>query len=215
MRQRKVKNEEEKLAALEKYMVKDGTERKGDWRKVFPFEQGDQLLYLEIGCGRGHFLTALAEMHPERLYLGVEGRSSIVLRTLELINNKNLINALCIPDFIEDPRDYFAEGELDGIYLNFSDPWPKARHAKRRLTYRRFLEGYRYISKPGSFLEIKTDNKDLFMFTLEECAAIGMEIVERSDNLHKSTLASRAITTQYEQRFLLLNKNILYCKVKI
>ncbi|NCB03497.1 MAG: tRNA (guanosine(46)-N7)-methyltransferase TrmB [Spirochaetia bacterium] len=216
MRQRKVKNESEKLAALEEYMVKDGRERKGQWRKSFTFQnEVKRELYLEIGCGRGHFLTTLANNYPKRCYIGVEGRSSIVLRTLELINNKGLSNVLCIAEFIEDPRDYFEKEELDGIYLNFSDPWPKVRHAKRRLTHRSFLEGYKYILKPGSFLEIKTDNADLFAFTLEELEAVGMDLVERSDDLHRSDLTSRSITTQYEERFLLLNKKIFYCKVKV
>lgn len=215
MRQRKVKNEAEKLAALEQYMIKEGKEWKGRWQQAFSSASDPRPLYLEMGCGRGHFLAALAADHPDRLYLGAEGRSSIVLRTLELIHNRQLQNILCIPDFIEDPEAYFAEGELEGIYLNFSDPWPKARHAKRRLTHRSFLEAYRHILKPGGFLEIKTDNDDLFAFTLEECGVLGLEILEKTDDLHKSDLPARLVTTQYEERFRLLNKKINYCKVKV
>ncbi|MDD3874946.1 MAG: hypothetical protein PHE01_12335, partial [Methanosarcina sp.] len=121
----------------------------------------------------------------------------------------------CIPDYIENIEDYFAEDELSGIYLNFSDPWPKARHAKRRLTHRRYLEGYKRVLKKGSFIEIKTDNDDFFNFTLEECCACSLTIKEQTQDLHNTNLSARLITTQYEERFRLLRKSINYCKVMI
>lgn len=215
MRQRKVKNEAEKLAAVGEYMIKGGMAYKGVWRGHFSVSDNNRPLFVEIGCGRGHFLAEHAMMNPQNLYLGIEGRSSIVLRSLELIKKKKLLNMLCIPDYIDDIRDYFGKGELDGIFLNFSDPWPKDRHNKRRLTHRRFLEGYKEVLKPGSHIEIKTDNEGLFKFTLEECKHMGMDIIEISYDLHKSNLAARFITTQYEERFRLLNKKILYCMVKV
>ncbi|MCI5898549.1 MAG: tRNA (guanosine(46)-N7)-methyltransferase TrmB [Anaerovoracaceae bacterium] len=213
MRQRKVKHEEERLEALREYTVKDGTEWRGRWGEVLG-AQG-RPIYLEMGCGRGHFLAALGELHPDACYIGAEGRSSIVLRALELTKEKGLENVRFIPEFIRDIETYFAPGELSGIYLNFSDPWPKARHYKRRLTYRGFLEGYRRVLKPGSLIEIKTDNDALFAFTKEEVDAVGFEILEESTDLHKTELSARLITTQYERRFQLLNKNINYLKLRV
>lgn len=217
MRQRKVKNEEERIAALEEYMIRDAKDIKGHWAEFLQtkneFFNGN--LFLELGCGRGHFLVAHAENNLKNFYLGAEGRSSIVLRTLELIREKELSNVLCIPEFIEQLEDYFAFEELSGIYLNFSDPWPKARHAKRRLTHRRYLEGYKRILKSGGFIEIKTDNDALFSFTLEECEVCGMNIVLCTHDLHKTDFPARLITTQYEERFRLLRKTINYCKIVI
>lgn len=217
MRQRKVKNETERLAALEDFMIKGAMEWKGRWSEYLQqINQGfKRSVYLELGCGRGHFLAAQAEQNPEDFYIGAEGRSSIVLRALELIQEKKLLNALCIPDFIENIEDYFSEDELSGIYLNFSDPWPKARHAKRRLTHRRYLEGYKRVLKRDGFIEIKTDNDDFFSFTLEECNACGLTIKEYTRDLHKTDFSARLITTQYEERFRLLRKSINYCKIMI
>ena len=227
MRQRKVKNEAEKLSAVDQYTVSDGTERKGRWRELFfargtgSSEKPDPAdgtvpvapLFLELGCGRGHFIAAHAEAHPDSLYLGCEGRSSIVLRAMELADKKGIPNVLFIPDFILRMEDYFAEGELSGVYLNFSDPWPKVRHAKRRLTHRSYLEGYLEALAPDGFIEFKTDNQELFDFTLEECAAAGLILAECTRDLHKTELPARLIVTQYEHRFMLLGKPICYCRM--
>lgn len=210
MRQRKVKNEEERLKALESYMIQNSTELKGSWHDVF---NGD--IYLELGCGRGHFLIAKAKQSPCAFYIGAEGRSSIVLRALEKIAEEELTNVRCIPEYINDIEDLFAEGELSGIYLNFSDPWPKERHAKRRLTHRRYLSGYKKVIKKGGFIEIKTDNDDLFDFTLREAGNCGLDVTELTRDLHKTDLPARLITTQYEERFRLLRKSINYCKIII
>lgn len=217
MRQRKVKNEEQRLAAMEHMQIKNSREICGQWstfikEKLDPFNGN---IYLEAGCGRGHFLAALAGSDTRSFYLGAEGRSSVVLRAMELISDKELENVLFIPEFIIDIEDYFAEGELAGIYLNFSDPWPKARHAKRRLTHRNYLTGYKQVLAPGGFVEFKTDSGALFEFTLEECRAVGFTIVELSRDLHKSDLSARLITSQYENRFRLLGKPIYYCKITV
>ena len=217
MRQRKVKNEAERLAALEYLQVKNSGELRGRW-KDFLREKNDSFLgqiYLEAGCGRGHFLAALGEAHPNRFYLGAEGRSSVVLRAMELVRDRDLANVLFIPEFIIDMESYFDDAELSGVYLNFSDPWPKARHAKRRLTYRSYLEGYQRALVPGGFIEFKTDSEALFTFTLEECRAVGLTVEECTFDLHRSCLPARLITTQYENRFLLLGKPIHYCRLRV
>ena len=109
-------------------------------------------------------------------------------------------------------RYVFEKGELSGLYLNFSDPWPKERHAKRRLTHCWYLEGYRQVIKPGGAIEFKSDNDDLYAFTLEEVAACHMEIVESTDDLHNSQFESRKYRTEYEERFMNRGKNINYIK---
>ena len=157
MRQRKVKNEEARLAALEYLQIKDSRELRGRWRD-FLKEKNNSFsgeICLEVGCGRGHFLAAKGEANPSVFYLGAEGRSSVVLRAMELIRDRELANVLFIPEFIIDVESFFAEGELAGIYLNFSDPWPKKRHAKRRLTHRDYLKGYRQALVPGGLLNLR------------------------------------------------------------
>lgn len=204
MRQRKVKHEAERLAALQHRMMRTPEER--DWM------DGRDRRYLELGCGRGHFLAAKAEADPEGAYIGAEGRSSIVLRALELAEAKALDNLRCIPWFLSSLDEWFSPGELSGIYLNFSDPWPKARHAKRRLTHRDFMGSYRRALRPGGFIECKTDNDALFAFTLEEGEAAGLLLVEAVADLHRTGLAARETTTQYEHRFRLLGRPIHYCR---
>ncbi len=217
MRQRKVKNEEERLAVLEYLQVKNGRELRGRWAEYIneKTEDFNGELYLEAGCGRGHFLASLGDANPRCFYLGAEGRSSVVLRAMELIRDRELKNVLFIPEFIIDVESFFDENELSGIYLNFSDPWPKARHAKRRLTHRDYLKGYRHALIPGGFIEFKTDSRPLFEFTLEECNASGLVIEESTEDLHRSQLGARLITTQYENRFRLLGKPIFYCRIRV
>lgn len=217
MRQRKVKNEAERLASLEYLQVKNSRELRGSWT-FFCRDKNANFsgeIYLEAGCGRGHFLAALGEAHPENFYIGAEGRSSVALRAMELIREKELLNVIFIPEFIIHMESHFSKGELSGIYLNFSDPWPKARHASRRLTHRDYLIGYRHALKPGGFIEFKTDSLDLFEFTLQECRASGLCIEELSRDLHKSDFPARLVTTQYENRFRLLGKPIHYCRIKV
>ena len=111
--------------------------------------------------------------------------------------------------------ELFCAGQLEGIYLNFSDPWPKARHAKRRLTYRERLLDYKWALKEGGFIEFKTDNDQLYDFTLEEISEAGLEISEETRDLHNSIYESRYTTTEYEEKFKEKGKNINYVKVVV
>ena len=115
--------------------------------------------------------------------------------------------------FVDSMEDLFDRGQVSGIYLNFSDPWPKARHAKRRLTHRDRLRDYARALRPGGFIEIKTDNDDLYDFTLAEISAAGLRITEQTRDLHHSGYASRLTTTEYEDKFSGMGKNINYVKV--
>lgn len=211
MRQRKAKNMEARIAALSHYLVEEPFQKKGAWKELFarPAE-----LYLELGCGKGQFLTTQARLRGEAGYIGIEGQDSVLLRALEKTEEMEIANIRFAHLFVRDIRELFAEGELSGIYLNFSDPWPKKRHAKRRLTYGEALKGYRQVLKPEGFIAIKTDNDGLFDFTLEEISRTGLEILELTRDLHSSGLSAKQVTTEYEDRFRAAGAPIHYVKAK-
>ena len=222
MRQRKNKDLDKKIEDLSSYVT--DTENRGRWREVFScikgedaglYEKDSHSLYAEIGCGKGRFITTLAERAQGDLFVGIEGHESVILRSLEKADEKELDNILFICGYMHDIHDIFADNELDGIYLNFSDPWPKARHAKRRLTHRKFLSSYMDVIRTGGFIQFKTDNDGLFDFTLEEIRECGYEISQISYDLHSSDLEAKNIMTEYEERFLRLKTPIKYVKIKV
>jgi tRNA (guanine-N7-)-methyltransferase len=212
MRQRKVKNEEEKLQVYSNLLAKTPAMNKGRWRENFG---NNNDIYVEIGCGKGQFITTLARENPDRNYIGIEGRGSVILRALEKTVESKCSNIIFINEFVNDVEEVFGQNELSGIYLNFSDPWPKDRHAKRRLIHTRYLEGYRNILRPEHFIEFKTDNNDLFQFALDEFEKNKMTVVECTENLHGTELPAKNITTEYEEKFKVSGKSINYCKVII
>ena len=212
MRQRKVKNEEGRLAEHHEYLIEDPKDRKGNWQGVFENGNG---IYAEFGCGKGKFIMTLAEQNPDRNYIAIEGRGSIILRALEKATQEGLKNIVFVKEYIKDVNEYFNEAELTGIYLNFSDPWPKDRHAKRRLTHSKYLDGYRKILKKGCCIEFKTDNSDLFSFAINEFESSGMKPIESTVDLHGSELEAKNVTTEYEDKFHAEGKKINYCKVQV
>lgn len=187
------------------YVVHTPFEKRGHWREVF---RKDAPLYIEVGMGKGQFLMRMAELHPERLYVGIEMYDSVLLRALQ--KKKSLEDAgLSLPNLLFlrlDARllpEVFDRNEVDGIYLNFSDPWPKARHDKRRLTSRVFLERYNRILKPEGRVEFKTDNRTLFDFSLEEARQDPSWTIEACTyDLHNDpVLSMNNIMTEYEEKF--------------
>ncbi len=136
---------------------------KGHWQEIFPSQQP---LRIEIGMGKGRFMMDLAAAHPDINYLGIERYSSVLLRALQKMEENPLPNLFFICMDAADVAEVFDHGEVDRIYLNFSDPWPKDRHAKRRLTSRQFFARYDEVLAPEGCLEFKTDNQDLFTFSL-------------------------------------------------
>ena len=125
-----------------------------------------------------------AAAFPDSMMIGIEGQESVIVRAAEKVRMRGLWNTYLISGYVRDIHDFFEDGELDGIFLNFSDPWPKARHARRRLTCRENLEAYMDVIRDGGFIEFKTDNDELFAFTMEEIEALGYEIDEMSEDLH-------------------------------
>lgn len=211
MRQRNIKNLQEKLEQNSGFLVREPETVKGRWAELFG---NDNPIYLELGCGKGKFISRMAQDNPDRNYIAIEGQSNVALRALEKAQEGRLANLRIFIDYVHDLQDYFTEGELDGIYLNFSDPWPKARHAKRRLTHRNRLENYREVLSDEGTVEFKTDNDGLFDFTMEELEEGGFEILQQTRDLHKSGFSAAEITTEYEERFKDAGKNINFVKFR-
>ena len=211
MRHRKVKNLEPRIAACSHYLVPEAKANKGKWREFFG-AKADSRLYLELGCGKGKFLCAHAAADPDAYFVGIEGLDAVMVRGLERAENEQIANVRFVMEFISDIRDYFADGELDGIYLNFSDPWPKPRHEKRRFTYGPTLLKYRQIMKIDGFVAFKTDNEELFDYSMEEIHRLELQVEEMSRDLHNSHYEAKGFTTEYEEKFHGRGKNINYVK---
>ena len=211
MRLRNIPGSREAIAES-KFVIPEDQMRsyRGHWQSLFPHAGP---LYLEIGMGKGKFISELAVLHPENNYLGIEKYSSVLLRALQKREKmEGTDNLLFLRMDAEAIADLFAPGEVSGIYLNFSDPWPKDRHAHRRLPSRQFLARYQSVLVPGGKVEFKTDNPDLFSFALDEAAAAEWTILECTRDLHAdSRLSEGNIMTEYEQRFSSAGKPI--CKL--
>ncbi|MBQ4036571.1 MAG: tRNA (guanosine(46)-N7)-methyltransferase TrmB [Clostridia bacterium] len=202
MRMRKKKHTEKRLAACGALVVTGPAENKGRWREVFSEVGGtEKRLELEIGCGKGAFILAMAKRYPETLFVAVEYCREAMLLAVEKIAAEGLKNVLFVNCDAALLAEYFAEGEVDKIYLNFSDPWPKSRHAKRRLTAPSFLEVYGRILGEGGCIRQKTDNVLLFESSLESYAACGWRCEDVCRDLHASPWAEDNILTEYEITF--------------
>ena len=211
MRLRNIPGAREKIAGS-RYVVQEEImkEKRGRWGEVFGNKNP---LYIEVGMGKGRFITELALRNPERNYIGIEKYSSVLLRALEKREEmEGLNNLLYLRMDAEELPLVFGPEEVAGIYLNFSDPWPKERHAKRRLPSRQFLERYNQILTKEGKIEFKTDNRVLFEFALEEANAAGWKTEAFTFDLHRDQEMCRGnIMTEYEERFMEMGNPI--CKL--
>lgn len=190
------------------FTVKEPQAYKGKWSTLFARKQP---LHVEIGMGKGKFLMQMAALHPENNYLGIEKYSSVLVRAVQKQEEYRLPNLLLIRMDAEEITDVFERGEIDRIYLNFSDPWPKDRHAKRRLTSDRFLARYDIVLKPEGTIAFKTDNTALFDYSLESIAANGWKLLAVTRDLVHSEMAEGNVMTEYEERFVKMGTPI--CKL--
>ena len=198
MRLKNVPGSKEYIAASN-FVIHDETERKGKVREYF---SNDKPIRIEIGMGKGQFIYEMAKQNPDINFVGIEKYSSVLLRAIQKMEEEPLPNLIFIRMDAEDITDVFDAGEVDKIYLNFSDPWPKDRHAKRRLESRQFLKRYETILKDAGFIEFKTDNNDLFDFALEEVEAAGWKMIAFTRDLHADEkLCAGNIMTEYEAKF--------------
>ena len=185
--------------AQSRFVIHDPQEQKGKWAETFGRKAP---LHIEIGTGKGRFLMELAALHPEIDYIGIEKYSSVLLRAIQKMEERELPNVRFIRMDAEEITEVFGPGEADRIYLNFSDPWPKDRHAKRRLPSRQFLNRYAQILKPEGTIEFKTDNRALFDFAVEELEPAGWQAEEVTFDLHADErLMQGNVMTEYEERF--------------
>lgn len=181
------------------YCIKDPASYKGYWHNLF---QNQNPIYIEIGMGKGQFLMKLAKLNPDINFIGIEKYSSVLLRALQKMEEDPLPNLFFIRMDAEEIAETFAFPEVKRIYLNFSDPWPKDRHAKRRLTSRQFLARYEQFLSGDGTIEFKTDNDDLFAFSLTEVKEAGWKLNAVTFDLHNDTeLNNGNIMTEYEERF--------------
>lgn len=180
------------------YVENNPKEWKGRWQERFSQKAA---LHVEIGMGKGRFLMALAARHPEINYIGIERNVTVLHKALKKQQELQLTNVVLLAYNAETITDIFAEDEVDCLYLNFSDPWPKDRHAKRRLTSPVYLKMYDSFLKKDGHIAFKTDNRPLFDYTLEVAPAAGWKINDVTFDLHKSEFAADNIMTEYEEKF--------------
>ena len=198
MRVHKKKHGAERLEACGNIVIKD-LKAEGNTSQVL--FGNDNPIRIEIGCGKGDFIVGTAAKEPDVNFLAVEKISDVLVIAAEKVKNSGLSNVrVCCVD-AKELEEIFPEGSIDRIYLNFSDPWPKSRHEKRRLTYRTFLAIYKKILKKDGAIHFKTDNRGLFDFSLEEFKEFGMRMEKLTFDLHNSEYMEGNVMTEYEKRF--------------
>ena len=177
-------------------LISDPEERKGKWRELMPEAKE---VFLELGCGKGRFTAETAAQNPQALYIAVERVPDAMVIAMERVCAQELHNVFFVDGDVAQLPLFFAPGEVDRIYINFCDPWPSNRHAKRRLTHENFLVLYRGILKTGGKLCFKTDNRDLFEFSLFQFPKAGYDLSEVTRDLHNQGICG--VMTDYEAKF--------------
>ncbi len=212
MRLRNIPDSRERILANPYAIQTDGTNG-GDYAGLWAekYFHNKQPVHIEIGMGKGQFITQLASGHPDINYIGIEKYSSVLLRAIEKQEKLELDNLLFLRMDAEEVATFFAKDEVSRIYLNFSDPWPKDRHAKRRLTSPQFLARYDQFLTPDGEIQFKTDNRPLFDFSLESARESGWIEDFVSFDLHADGIAADNIMTEYEEKFYQLGNPI--CKL--
>ena len=212
MRLRNVRGSRETIAADECVLhdPEDQKAQKGHWHELFG---NDHPIHIEVGMGKGQFIMTLAQQNPDINYIGIEKYSSVLVRALEKYHTYDADNIFFLRMDAEDIVDVFDQNEVDRIYLNFSDPWPKDRHAKRRLTSPQFMAVYDQILCPEGKVEFKTDNRGLFDYSLEAIPEAGWEIEMHTFDLHHSEYVEGNVMTEYEEKFSAMGNPI--CRMVI
>lgn len=178
--------------------VQNADRLKGNWAEEFG---NNHPIYIEVGMGKGKFIVEMAKQNPQMNYIGIEKYSSVLVRAVEKLEDFEQDNLRLIRMDAENIEDVFDKEEVAGIYLNFSDPWPKDRHAKRRLTSTRFLERYNQILAADGRVIFKTDNRELFDFSLEQVKEAGWILENYTYDLHHSEYMEGNVMTEYEEKF--------------
>lgn len=198
MRLRHIRGAEEAIAASP-YVIQEPASHRGAFQKLFG---NSHPICIEVGMGKGRFIMEMAALHPEINYIGIERYSSVLLRALQKREQLELPNIYFMCIDARELAEVFAPGEVDRIYLNFSDPWPKDRHARRRLTSPDFMKVYDQVLRPDGLVEFKTDNQDLFTYSLEAIPEAGWKINAFTRDLHHDEMMVQGnVMTEYEMKF--------------
>jgi len=200
----------EKIEQHPQYVVANPEIFKGKWHEAF---EKDQPLHIEVGTGKGQFITGMAKANPDINYIGIELYDSVIVAALDRLIEADLPNLKLLNVNAAELEKYFTKNDVDRVYLNFSDPWPKFRHEKRRLTYKDFLKLYENILVNGGEIHFKTDNQGLFEYSLMSFSAYGLLLKYVSLDFHKSGYEGN-IMTEYEQKFSEQGNRIYRCEVK-
>lgn len=196
------------MEACTSVWIQDPEAHRGDWRALMPEAEE---VHLEIGCGKGKFTVEMAELYPRILFLAVERVREALVLAMEKAIAMGLKNVYFLSVDAANLEQYFAPGEADRIYLNFCDPWPRGKNAKRRLTYHTFLEKYRAVLRPEGEIHFKTDNEKLFAWSLEEFERYGYPVRNVTDDLHRDGVVG--VMTGYEEKFHALGTPIHRCEI--
>ena len=208
MRMRRMKNLESRMEACAEVHIQEPAAYKGKWRDLMP---GCKALWVEVGCGKGKFTAETAQANPDVLLIAVERCREAMVVAMEKARNMGLKNVFYIDMDVAGIEEIFDRGEMDRLFINFPDPWPRKKNAKRRLTHRGFLDKYCRTVREGGEIHFKTDNAPLFQFSVEEFAACGLQVNNLTRNLHENGIVG--IMTGYEEKFHALGTPINRCEV--
>ena len=197
MRVRNRKGATELLEAHPQYVILNPADAKGRWQEIFG---NDHPIHVEVGSGKGAFVSGMAKANPEINYIGIDIQKSVLSYALDKVLATDVPNIKLLWVDGSDLTDYFEDGEIDRLYLNFSDPWPKKRHEKRRLTCQSFLATYQQILPENGEIHFKTDNRGLFEYSLVSFSQYGMKLKGVWLDLHASDFEDNVLT-EYEQKF--------------
>ncbi|MEW5321020.1 tRNA (guanosine(46)-N7)-methyltransferase TrmB [Geobacillus thermoleovorans] len=198
----------DKIAAYPQYVIPDPETKRGRWRELFG---NDRPIHIEIGTGKGKFITEMGRLHSDVNFIGIELYPSVLVSALDKLIESELSNVKLLNANAKDLTAFFADGEVSRIYLNFSDPWPKKRHEKRRLTHRGFLALYDRILAEDGDVHLKTDNQSFFEYSLVSLSQYGFVLESVQLDLHQSGITDN-VMTEYEEKFSAKGNRIYRCE---
>ncbi|MGM0874957.1 MAG: tRNA (guanosine(46)-N7)-methyltransferase TrmB [Bacillota bacterium] len=198
------------IAEHSQYAIANPEQYKGKWHEVFG---NNNPIHIEVGTGKGQFLAGMSVLHPDINYIGIELFDSVIVAALQKVVDLKLPNMKLLNVNAKDLAEYFDNNEIARVYLNFSDPWPKPRHSKRRLTYKSFLALYEKILVKGGEIHFKTDNQGLFEYSLISFSEYGLKLKFLSLDLHNSNFEGN-IMTEYEEKFSGMGQRIYRVEAK-
>ncbi len=208
MRMRRMKNLEPRMEKCAQYRIADPAALKGNWRSLKP---DCTALWVEVGCGKGKFTAETAQANPTVLLIAVERCREAMVVAMEKAREMGLNNVFYIDMDVANMEEVFGQFEIDRLFINFPDPWPRKKNAKRRLTHRGFLQKYCQVVATGGEIHFKTDNAPLFEYSVEEFGLCGLEVKNLTRNLHENGIVG--IMTGYEEKFHALGTPINRCEV--